>query len=176
MFSDVWKALLVALGAVFVLEAFGLHTQVSNMVAYGFIDAAWSLALIPLLDLSKRCRIHPAIAGGIGWAVYSAAFFAGALVAGGWGTVSLTTPVSLAMLLAVVLAVVFCADSGDVCLQGLLSDLNMANPPVEDWRTIDDRVKAMGRDHGLSEREIEVACYLAKGRTRAFIALSRRTP
>ncbi len=169
-FTSLWKGLLSLLGLVFLLEATGWHTELSDLVAYGFVDAMWSLAMIPLLDFGKRARINPAAMTSGGRALYSAFFFMGALFSRAVGISGLTAEISLVMLLPIMFTVLFCVDSNDERLQEVMLDLSASQPVASEYTTIDRRCQEIGEKSGLSDREIEVACYLAKGRTRAYIA------
>ena len=64
---------------------------------------------------------------------------------------------------------VFCLGSTNPDIRRIFDDMN-EKVPVQEHATIDVRCDIIGRERGLTDREVEVLKLLAKGRSKAFIA------
>ena len=54
-------------------------------------------------------------------------------------------------------------------MQRIFADMRKKVAP-EEFATIDERCASLGREYGLTDREIEVMQFLAKGRSKGYIA------
>lgn len=168
-FGIVWKLVLLALCATLLLEVTDANLGMGDFIAMGFIDAIWTLIWAVLLDFAGRHALNPAIVTSLGRSLYCAFFFLGALVFR-YFDINLSASVALILLTFVIFIVVFCADSQNKDMKALLSDLSDNPPEIEDHTTIEHLCKACSEPYGLTERETEIACYLAKGQSRDQIA------
>ncbi|MEG0757229.1 MAG: hypothetical protein RR505_02390, partial [Raoultibacter sp.] len=168
-FGILWKFVLLALCAALLLEVSGISLGMGDFIAMGFIDAIWTLIWAVLLDFAGKHAFNPAVVTSLGRSLYCAFFFVSALAFRFFG-IGLSASAALILLTLVIFVVVFCADSQNRDMKALFFELSNTLPEIEDHTTIENLCKACSEPYGLTERETEIACHLAKGQSRDQIA------
>lgn len=125
-----------------------------------------------LSDVAHHSRLHPFAIFGFGWSLYVGGSYLGGLFGHfvlAHSATSWAIPVCLGSLWALGVAMVFCLGSTNPDIRRIFDDMN-EKVPVQEHATIDVRCDIIGRERGLTDREVEVLKLLAKGRSKAFIA------
>lgn len=170
-FAQLWRCIMLLIGAMLVLAAFeptaGLQTMCSTSISYLVVVFLWLL----LSDIAHHSSMHPYIVFGMGWLAYTFPNYLGRLLGeSGLVASNMTPTLALVLLFAIMLAITLLLDSRDPTMQRIFSDLDESAPAPRDFAFIDERCAAIGRQHELTAREIEVMQLLCKGRSKAYIA------
>ena len=122
-----------------------------------------------LADIAHHSELHPFTVFSAGWVAYALPLSIGIAMA---SAVPPGLASSLAILLAYLssMAVIFLLNDRNFSRQRLLADLS--EPPVEvsAYEAIDRSCVLIGREKGLTPREVEVMQLLCKGRSKGYIA------
>lgn len=122
-----------------------------------------------LADIAHHSELHPFTVFSAGWVAYALPLSIGIAMA---SAVPPGLASSLVILLAYLLsmAVIFLLNDRNFSRQRLLADLS--EPPVEvsAYEAIDRSCVLIGREKGLTPREVEVMQLLCKGRSKGYIA------
>lgn len=128
------------------------------------------LLWLVLADIAHHSDHHPYLIFGLGWGLYVGANYLGLvlvrLVAGG---ATMTAELGIALLWATGVVMAFCLETRDPDVQRLFADLRTKVDP-EEFASIDERCERLGRQYGLTGREVDVLKLLAKGRSKMYIA------
>ena len=128
------------------------------------------LLWLVLADIAHHSDHHPYLVFGLGWGLYVGANYLGLILMrliSGETTMSAELGVALLWVTGVVMA--FCLETRDPDVQRLFADLRTKVDP-EEFASIDERCEQLGRQYGLTGREIDVLKLLAKGRSKMYIA------
>lgn len=151
-------------------DAAGVNLGIGPRV---FSDVGTSLLVmllwLLLADIAHHSDLHPYVVFGVGWSLYVGANFLGPAVTNFVGLTAMTPLLGLALVYALGMAMVFCLESSGTDVQRIFADMRKKVAP-EEFATIDERCASLGREHGLTDREIEVMQFLAKGRSKGYIA------
>lgn len=170
-FAQLWRCVMILIGAMLVLGVFeptvGFQTMCSTSISYLVVVFLWLL----LSDIAHHSSLHPYVVFGVGWLAYTFPDYLGRL-AGSSGiiTPAMDPTVALVLLFAIMMAITLLLDYRDPTMQLIFSDLNESDPAPRDFALIDERCVAIGKQHELTAREIEVMQLLCKGRSKAYIA------
>lgn len=173
-FSSLWRAILL-------FTATGLFF----LPAIGPAWAGWALVLISiaqtlvvmlfwtmLADVAHHSRTSPYVIFGSGWIAYSLPFALGVAGGGAAGLHGGGTAVLLALAYLLTIAAVFALNEGNFSQRRIFADLDAPAPEQSMFARIDEGCEALGRERGLTAREIEVLQLLCKGRSKSYIAES----
>ena len=128
-------------------------------------------AWLTLSDIAHHSKLSAPWVFGIGWACYTAPFAIGSIAASAYPAGAIDAPVIVALMFVLVLLSTFCLELRDQDTKWLFAELRgepMSEP--SDFRSIDERCEEVGKQHGLTPRELEIMQLLCKGRTKAYIA------
>lgn len=122
-----------------------------------------------LADVAHHSDLHPYVVFGIGWSLYVGSNFLGPAVTNLFGLTAMTPLLGLALVYALGMTMVFCLETSGADAQRIFADMRKKVTP-EEFATIDERCILLGHEYGLTDREIEVMQFLAKGRSKGYIA------
>lgn len=170
-FAQLWRGIMLLIGAMLVLSVFeptaGLQAMCSTSISYLVVVFLWLL----LSDIAHHSNLHPYVVFGLGWLAYTLPNYLGRLL-GSSGLVApaMSPTLALVLLFAIMIALSLLLDYRDPTMQRIFSDLDESSPAPHDFALIDERCAAIGKQHDLTVREIEVMQLLCKGRSKAYIA------
>ena len=122
-----------------------------------------------LTDVAHHSDLHPYVVFGIGWSLYVGSNFLGPAAMSLLGLTAMTPLLGLALVYALGMTMVFCLETSGTDAQRIFADMRKKVAP-EEFATIDERCTLLGHEYGLTDREIEVMQFLAKGRSKGYIA------
>lgn len=171
-FVQLWRFVFLFLATAIVcsgLGAFGgLRSICSSVTTSLIVILLWLL----LSDVAHHTRLHPFAVFGFGWSLYVGGSYLGGLLGPlvlGRSEIPWAVPLCLGSLWILGVTMVFCLGSTNPDIRRIFDDMN-EKVPVREHATIDVRCDIIGRERGLTGREVEVLKLLAKGRSKAFIA------
>ena len=151
----------------FGIESSSFATAATTCARTAIIILLWLILAL----LAHRSKYHPYIVFGVGWALYMLAIVAGMMLAGIIGaetllTDSLTLNIVYFLVVSTICILVF-RKEGTAKLLPVDGDCSL--PGLEPG-SIEARCQAIGEQHHLTKREVEVMQYICKGRSKSFIA------
>lgn len=172
-FAQLWRIVLVALAAdvllQIVLPEFGTLRCIESAVWDLIVLFSW----LTIADIAWHAVVDSLVVFGLGWLFYTLPFAAGSLVATAVGPGGLSSALVAVVLFVLLLTSAFCLEVRDQDAKLVFSELDESPDAPRDASEVADiegSCEALARAHGLSPRELEVMKYLAKGRTKAYIA------
>lgn len=170
-FSQLWDIASLSLGASLVFFAFPQTIVWGLALSGATLDFMVVFLCLTLSDVSRHSDLSPYCLFGAGWLVYASFRFFGKYTAAAYGSyLAFSAQAYLIMLFAVMLMVRLCLGTGNASTQRIFSDMNVAEPKIADFDSIDKRCQMLAEQYGLTARELEVMQMLCKGRTRTYIA------
>lgn len=145
--------------------------------------AAWALLLVSiaqtlvvmlfwvmLADVAHHSGTSPYVIFGSGWIAYTLPLALGELGgrAAGLNDAGATVLAVLAYVLTI--AAVFALNESTFAQRRIFADLDLPTPEQSMFASIDAGCQALGRERGLTAREVEVLQLLCKGRSKSYIA------
>ncbi|WP_417142909.1 response regulator transcription factor [Raoultibacter massiliensis] len=177
-FSRIFQLLLIIIATGFFLYPFAEGFQrelIASLFVVG-VGLIYMLMWLGLVDIIRHSRFHPFVVIGVWGACYGLprplATLAADLypIAGFAGNEDYLTTLSLMLVYGIILCTAFLLGSRPHGQRPLLSSLSAPLPLPELFGRIDERCCEVGKSHGLTAREIEVIQYIAKGRSKGYIA------
>lgn len=170
-FAQLWRFILFALGTVLLLNVLAGDVRFEDALISASFNFITLFVWLTCADVARRSDLDPMLVFACGWLAYAVPLFGGALLTaslalGPYDDLKLAFVLMYAM--AAVIAV--CLGDRDSGLRYLFSDLNAISTAPEDFSSIDERCVALGGQHGLSPREVEIMQMICKGRSKAYIA------
>lgn len=171
-FSGLWRAIfLFTATGLFLLPIFGQEWVDWSIV---LISIAQTLVVMlfwtMLADVSKHSSVSPIIIFGSGWTAYTLPLALGEIV-GQYTSLSDSSTYFVAILgYVLTIAAVFALNERDLSQRRIFSDLEITAPEKSLYGNIDKGCTAVGKEYGLSDREVEVLQLLCKGRSKSYIA------
>lgn len=170
-FSQLWRIALLVL-AVDMLS----QTAFPEITTLRCVESsAWDLivlfAWLTLSDVARHSKYPAPWVFGIGWASYTAPFAIGSIAASAFPDDGISETITVALMFVLILISSFCLELRDQDTKWIFAELR--GEPVSapsDYRSIDERCEEVGKQHGLTPRELEIMQLLCKGRTKAYIA------
>lgn len=169
-FGWAWHCLLLWIGVLLFLVTFGSHPGLYSSVLYGSFSTIWLFLWVILIDISRYSPTPRIVFVGLGSALLWIPYSAISIITTKFATGSLTPEVSFIVFLALVSIMFVCTDTRDPDIRIVLSPLGDRQWYPQDWVSIDERCEEMAARYDLTKREQEVMVYLAKGRSRTYIA------
>lgn len=170
-FSQLWRIALLVLAADLLSQTAFPEVTVLRCVESSAWDLIVLFAWLTLSDIAHHSKLPSPWVFGIGWACYTAPFAIGSIAASAYPTGAIDPVVIVALMFALLLLSTFCLELRDQDTKWIFAELR--GEPVAapvDYRSIDERCEAVGKQHGLTPRELEIMQLLCKGRTKAYIA------
>lgn len=170
-FVQLWRIVMVLLGADFVLNIVAPNAPFQLMFASMSLNFIVLFIWLTLSDIARHSSVHPYVVFAIGWCLYSLPFFVGCLLTTTAGIGSASVEYFAVLLFVMGVAMSFCLEPRDQNVQSIFCDLDEeGHAEPSDYADIDSRCEAIGKEKGLTPREIEVMQLLCKGRSKAYIA------
>ncbi|MDR0515365.1 MAG: helix-turn-helix transcriptional regulator [Coriobacteriaceae bacterium] len=176
-FSLLMKIPFVLMASALVLVAIIGDSPLLQVITYGS-----SLLIVPFiylisLEVTKHSSIQEVRILAFGTLVFNAPYFAGRLLYSLEVTqlqedFILDERSALVLLGILALSFVLSINPENQVLKLLFSNINNKTSGLADYQTINDRCNVLAERFKLSEREKEIVIYLAKGRSKPFIAES----
>lgn len=169
-FANLWRIAFLFMAVALAFEMFvpGRTMQVSVIVAT--TDVIVLFLWLSLSDISRHSDAHPYAVFGLGWCAYSLPLSIAPFAAGMLSDAVDAQIIVFSMLLAMSVVACFCLETRDRDMVLIFDDLSEAPPAPQEYSSIDERCETLGRQRGLTEREIEVMQLLCKGNSKAYIA------
>lgn len=159
----------IAMGAFMLVWVFRLKRSIDVANLWRIVVVVTMVGLLMLADIAHHSELHPFTVFSAGWVAYALPLSIGIAMA---SAVPPGLASSLVILLAYLssMAVIFLLNDRNFSRQRLLADLS--EPPVEvsAYEAIDRSCVLIGREKGLTPREVEVMQLLCKGRSKGYIA------
>ena len=169
-FPQLWRFVFLFLASTIAADCLlepSLMPRLCNSVATSLIVM---LLWLVLADVAHHSNHHPYLIFGLGWSLYVGANYMGLiLVRLMAGEATMTAELGVALLWVTGVVMAFCLETRDPDVQRLFADLRTKVDP-EEFASIDERCEQLGRQYGLTGREIDVLKLLAKGRSKMYIA------
>lgn len=165
-------ALLFVITGLVVSSFFGIESSPFATAATTCARTAIIILLWLILALlAHRSKYHPYIVFGVGWALYMLAIVAGMMLAEIIGAETLLTDSLMLniMYFLVVSTICILVFRKDGTARLLPADSEYYSPSIEP-ASIEARCQAIGEQHRLTKREVEVMQYICKGRSKGYIA------
>lgn len=138
-------------------------------------STAWDLLVLftwlTVSDIARHATMSTPLVIGTGWAFYTAPFAVGSIAASALWPAYTDLAIATVLMFVLLLVGTFCLEMRDQDTKWIFAELSgerMSAP--NDHRSIDERCDAIGKEHGLTPRELEVMKMLCKGRTKSYIA------
>ena len=172
-FFQLWRFVFLFAATALVVSATGLRAYIGDL--FGGVSMSLIVMLLWLLlsDVAHHSDSHPFVIFGFGWGLYVGSQFLGSALLhvsplAGLGTEA--GPVLAVVLIWVMgIAMVFCSGTDNPDTRRIFDDMNN-RPLPEEYVTVDRRCEELGKEHGLTERELDVLKLLVRGRSKGFIA------
>lgn len=159
----------IAMGAFMLVWVFRLKRSIDVANLWRIVVVVTMVGLLMLADIAHHSELHPFTVFSAGWVAYALPLSIGIAMA---SAVPPGLASSLVILLAYLssMAVIFLLNDRNFSRQRLLADLS--EPPVEvsAYEAIDRSCVLIGREKGLTPREVEVMQLLCRGRSKGYIA------
>lgn len=177
-FSRLFQLLLIIIATGFFLYPFATGFQ-KDIVASLFIVGVgliYMLMWLGLVDVARHSQLHPFVVIGIWGACYGLPRPLAILVtdfrpfASLSGSENYLALLSLMLVYGIVICTALLLGSQPHGQRPLLSSLSAPLPLPNLYGRIDERCHEIGKSNGLTSREIEVIQYIAKGRSKSYIA------
>lgn len=177
-FSRLFQLLLIIIATGFFLYPFATGFQ-KDLVASLFIVGVgliYMLMWLGLVDVARHSQLHPFVVIGVWGACYGIPRPLAMLVADFHplaklsGSENYLTLLSLMLVYGIVICTALLLGSQPHGQRPLLSSLSAPLPLPNLYGRIDERCHEIGESNGLTSREIEVIQYIAKGRSKSYIA------
>ena len=138
-------------------------------------SSAWDLLVLftwlTVVDVARHAKLNSSVVIGVGWAFYAGSFAGGSMLASWFFAMQVDVAVTTLLMFALALVGTFCLEVRDQDTKWIFAELSGERSSApEDHRSIDERCAAIGQQHGLTPRELEVMQMLCKGRTKSYIA------
>lgn len=170
-FSQLWRIALLVLAADMLTQITFPEITILRCVESSAWDLIVLFAWLTLSDIAHHSKLPAPWVFGIGWACYTAPFAIGSIAASSYPAGAIDAPVIVALMFVLILLSTFCLELRDQDTKWIFAELRgePVSEPV-DHRSIDERCEAVGKEHGLTPRELEIMQLLCRGRTKAYIA------
>ncbi len=147
--------------------ASGVQTLFSGASLNFIVLFVW----LVLADVARHSNIPAVLVFGIGWCCYTLPFFVGSLIVIFSGFTGFSYGYFAVLMYVIAIVVAFCLESRDQSTKLIFLDFYETSPKApEDFTSIDERCEAIGKQYGLTAREVEVMQMICKGRSKAYIA------
>lgn len=170
-YAQLWRIVLVVLAADVLTQALLPQLTLARCVESSVWDLLVLFIWLTAVDTAKHSKPSGVIIIGVAWALYSASFAIGSLMANWISAVDNDCSVTTLLMFVLVIVGAFCLEVRDQDTKWIFAELS--GEPVkapEEHFNIDERCDEIGAERGLSRREVEVMKLLCKGRTKAYIA------
>lgn len=170
-FVQLWRLVLLALATDFLVNIVMPESGFESLFAGISLNFIVLFVWLVLSDVSHQSDLHPFVVFGVGWSCYTLPFYLGSIAALSLGLSSKSVDSFAVLLYAVAVTAAFFLESRDQNTRRVFADLRKDEMvSLEDLKDIDSRCQAIGRQKGLTAREIEVMGMLCRGRSKAYIA------
>ncbi len=170
-FSQLWRIALLVLAADLLTQTAFPEITILRCVESSAWDLIVLFAWLTLSDIAHHSKLPAPWVFGAGWACYTAPFAIGSIAASAYPDGAIAPVVIVALMFVLLLLSTFCLELRDQDTKWIFAELRgePVSEPV-DYRSIDERCEVVGKQHGLTPRELEIMQLLCKGRTKAYIA------
>lgn len=173
-FSRAFQALLILFATVFSLYPFaqGSFAGIIKSMFIVSVGLVFTLMVCAVVNVARHSNLHPNVIFGGVWALYSIPRPLGAVISDGLNNVpapSYSITLSLLVVYTIVVCSAFLLGRRTGGQKPIWSELYNA-PRPNDFSVIDEKCRELGKAHKLTPREIEIAQYLCKGRSKGYIA------
>ena len=170
-FAQLWRIVLTVLAIDVLCQAMLPQITVIRCVE----SSAWDLLVLftwlTVVDIARHAKLNSSVVIGVGWAFYAGSFAGGSMLASWFFAMQVDVAVTTLLMSALALVGTFCLEVRDQDTKWIFAELSGERSSApEDHRSIDERCAAIGQQHGLTPRELEVMQMLCKGRTKSYIA------
>ena len=170
-FAQLWHIVLAVLALDVLCQA--LLPQVTAIRCVE--SSAWDLLVLftwlTVVDIARHAKANPLLVIGVGWALYTAPFAAGSVLASWYFAAHIDVAVTTVLMFALTLVGTFCLEVRDQDTKWIFAELSGERVSApQDHRSIDERCDVIGQQRNLTPRELEVMKMLCKGRTKSYIA------
>jgi DNA-binding CsgD family transcriptional regulator len=170
-FNQLWRIVLLLLATDFLVNILYPTSPIQPFFAGVSLNFVVLFVWLVLADVSRHSDLPPALVFGIGWSCYTLPFFLGSCIVGMGGFTRESTGYFAVLMYVVAMVAAFCLEARDQNTKQIFLDLDdEAHAAPEDFTSIDRRCEELGRQRGLTTREVEVMQMLCKGRSKAYIA------
>lgn len=169
-FANLWRIVFLFMAIALTFETFAPGQMMQTSVIVATTDVIVLFLWLSLSDISRHCDAHPYAVFGLGWCAYSLPLSVAPFAVQTLASVIDTQILVFSMLLAMSVVACFCLETRDRDTILIFDDLSDASPAPQEYSSIDERCEALGRQRGLTSREIEVMQLLCKGNSKAYIA------
>ena len=173
-FSSLWRAILLFTAT----GLFFLPVIDAQWVGWALVLISIAQTLVVMLfwtmlaDVAHHSRTSPYVIFGSGWIAYSLPFAVGVVCGQMAGLHGLGSSVLILLAYLLTLAAVFALNEGNFSQRRIFADLDVPAPEQSMFARIDEGCETLGREFGLTAREVEVLQLLCKGRSKSYIAES----
>ena len=170
-FAQLWRIVLTVLALDVLSQALLPQITVIRCVESSAWDLLVLLTWLTVIDIARHAKADRNVVIGVGWAVYAASFAAGSVHSSWFSSGSFGIAFTTLLMFALAMVGTFFLEVRDQDTKWLFAELR-GEPVSEpsDFRSIDERCEEVGKQHGLTPRELEIMQLLCKGRTKAYIA------
>ncbi|MEC4272497.1 LuxR C-terminal-related transcriptional regulator [Adlercreutzia sp. R25] len=171
-FSGLWRAVLLFTAAtLFFLPVAGPAATPwlllgANIAQTLVVMLLWAM----LADVAHHSTASPAVIFASGWIAYSLPLALGEVAGLLVGHMDSPTVAVAALAYLVTVTVVLALNDTAFSQRRIFADLDVPLPAPTAFESLDDGCDRLGREHGLTAREIEVLQMLVKGRSKSYIA------
>lgn len=169
-FPQLWRLVLLFMATALVtICLFGdslFLRSITGVVVSLIVMFLWLL----LADISHHSDLHPYVVFAGGWFAYASGQYLGMVLVVVVGFESMDAISIVVMLFALAIVMAFFLESRDPDTQRIFADMGLREPAPEEFVSIGLRCEMVGKEHGLTSREIEVMQMLCQGRSKAYIA------
>lgn len=169
-FTQLWCSAYVGIALCLLMIAWlGVVQEVQVLISAVF-EIATMLILLTLANIAHHSTLHPYTIFGVGYLLYTIPEWIGRSVVRFFGITAIDNLMVIALLFVIIVIIAFFLQGKSHGAQLLLADLHGVTLVIEDYQLLEQRCKMIGESKGLSTREIEVVCFLCKGRSKSYIA------
>lgn len=171
-FTNLWRAILI-ITATALLFLPNLDASLAGW-ALIMISIAQTLLVsllwVTLADAAHHSSASPYIVFGFAWMVYAVSIALGRYLGGLIATGGNTSLIIAVMTYALTLTAILVINDRSFFESRLFTDLDMPVAARSTYDNIDEGCVRLGRDYGLTDREVEIVKLLCKGRSKSYIA------
>lgn len=171
-FSNMWKAVMLLTGAgVMALPLVGPHLAGWALVAVAVAQTLVVMLLWAMLaDVAHHSPLSPLVIFGGGWTAYCLSFPVGQIVGGVLNATGTGEEVVGLIIYLLALATVFLLGERDFSRRRVFADLEEPPLPTSMNDAARSACTAIGGEHELTGREVEVMYLICMGRSKGYIA------
>lgn len=171
-FFQIWRIILVFMATGLVIMPF-LQGD-ARAVALSLVGVAQTIVVIllwlALMDIAHYSSLHPYAVFGAGWVLYALPLAAGYFFAQFIPMDAQGSSIAPVLSYALILMLMFIVDSYPAGIRRIFADLGPTIPANDRFPDLERNCQQVGKEHGLTPREIEVMELICKGRSKAYIA------